>query len=334
MWYKVLTNDLHSAHGGEFDWSEYVGDPNKRTPIVSRVRICDRGYHATTDPMSWPVLGMRVFEAVVDGEPVETRDVKGVWPTMGLGPERPELVPSWWHDVEEFVSELSGIPWVTPQGDPDPKWRMFEPDAVRRAVWSPLYSPIWNVGRRRARHALQNIEMHAGRDRDAALTMAEDSLFSAVLDAIAEKSVAEFVPRDFGWTAAEDAQLWARALICSDLGIDQDCVDYLRSRMDVWRRGYAVLYDERGVLCVYNPVGPRTEGRRKCPFCGGQHTYMDRDQRYAVFVSCDTCGATGPRILLAEDDDLDDAEAQAWRAWNRRAFVAAGLGLQDSRKTT
>lgn len=131
MWYKVLTSGLKSAHGGAFDWTEYVGS-GKRTPRVDDVALCERGYHATTDPMRWPVVGMRVFEAVVDGPPVERWGDKGVWGTMGLGAEHPELVPDWWHDVEAFVAELPTIPWMQPQGEPDPSWWVFE---TRVAAW-------------------------------------------------------------------------------------------------------------------------------------------------------------------------------------------------------
>ena len=142
MWYKVLTSDLKSAHGGKFDWSEYVGQPDKRTPRIDNPEICRCGWHFTTAPMKWPVIGMRVFEAVTDGPPSASLKDKGVWPTGGLGSERPELVPDWWHDVEAFVAELPSWPWMQPQGDPDPSWEVL-----------PTIDEAWVAARSAARWA-------------------------------------------------------------------------------------------------------------------------------------------------------------------------------------
>jgi hypothetical protein len=219
MWYKVLTSGLKSAHGGAFDWTEYVGS-GKRTPRVDDVALCERGYHATTDPMRWPVVGMRVFEAVVDGPPVERNGDKGVWPTLGLGAEHPELVPDWWHDVEAFVAELPTIPWMQPQGAPDPSWWVFE---TRDAAW------------------------------DAAGDAAGDA--ARVATRVAAGDAAWVAPLDAGMDAGMDAALWALVLVCQGLPLAQHHIDHARARMDVWRRGYGLLGDWDGALYVYRSIG-------------------------------------------------------------------------------
>jgi hypothetical protein len=250
MWYKVLTSDLKSAHGGKFDWSEYVGQPDKRTPRIDNVAICERGYHFTTAPMKWPVIGMRVFEAATDGPPSASLKDKGVWPTGGLGSERPELVPSWWHDVEAFVAELPSWTWMQPQGDPDPSWEVFPTIdeawvAARSAArWAGRHGmAAWAAAWVAARDAACDAALVAARvaARDAAGAAAQRAAYGASCDA------ALVAARD----AAGDARLWSRVLVCDGLPLAQRHIDHARARMDVWRRGYGLLCDVDGVLYVY-----------------------------------------------------------------------------------
>ena len=246
MWYKVLTRDLYSAHGGDFDWFDYVGRPNKRAPHIRDVAICDRGYHATTDPMRWPVVGMRVFEAVVPGEPVETRDDKGVWPTMGIGAEHPELVPDWWHDVEAFVAELPRLPWLEPQGKPDPSWYVFDTyEMAQDAVSGKRRDIAWGKALDAAREAAR-VAMR-GAARNAAWKAAWGLL----------RGVVFLVSQQIARGAGLDAALWTSILVCKGLPLAQEHIDHARARMDVWRRGYGVLcdasdvYGVEGTLYVY-----------------------------------------------------------------------------------
>ncbi len=262
-WYKVLTSDLQSAHGGAFDWSGYVGQPTKRTPARKKVAICESGYHATIDPMRWAIVGMRVFEAVVDGDPIETQEDKGVWPTMGLGLERPELVPSWWHDVEAFVTELPTWPWMQPQGDPDPSWKVFPTSAeardaardaernAKRDVTLDVVDAVLD-----AKHCTAvNMACHASWDvagnvaRDLAWAAARDAARDAAGDAAWDEAwdVARAAICDASW----DAALWAQVLVCSGLPLAQRHIEHARARMEVWRRGYGLLGALDGVLYVY-----------------------------------------------------------------------------------
>jgi hypothetical protein len=221
-----------------------VGQPDKRTPTLKTVAVCESGYHATTDPMQWLVVGMRVFEAVVGGDPEETAYDKGVWHSMGLGPERPELVPDWWHDVEAFVAELPSWPWMQPQGDPDPSWEVFSTIdvawvAARSAARDAARDAAWDE----ARVAARNVARSAA--RDAACDAARDAAGDAGRDAV------WVAARDAAWAVSGDAGLWSQVLVCGGLPLDQRHIDHARARMDVWRRGYGLLCDVDGVLYVY-----------------------------------------------------------------------------------
>jgi len=274
-WYKVLTADLHSAHGGDFDWSEYVDHPEKRTPPMEDVSICERGYHATTEPMRWGIVGMRVFEVVVDGEPVDVSFDKGVWPTMGLGKECPELVPGWWHDVEDFVAELTSIPWLCPQGDPDPEWEVLGPlEAVRYVMPRPLIDESWYAVWKATRLATGDKalclmgDMTRSEACRAGAAIAYDAAWGAVWDVVwdtkwnVEISAAPYperLARDIAMHAANDASLWVRVLACTDPPLDQRHIDHARERMDIWRRGFWLLGYEHGIPYVCR--GP-SKGRR------------------------------------------------------------------------
>jgi len=259
VWYKVLTRDLRSTHGGDFDWSEYVGRPKKRAPRVRDVVICRRGYHATTDPMQWPVIGMRVFEAIVRGKPVAMRDGKGVWsvggdkgvwPTMGLGAERPELVPDWWHDVEDFVAELPELPRLRPRGEPDSSWRVFD---------------TWRVARDAARDAARNVAMDVA--RHTAWVAAEVAARDAGREEAQGIAQAVTLGEDLGRVgraarrARWDAALWVSILVCKGLPLKQKYIDDAKRRMEVWWRGYGLCCDIDGVLYVYRRLGDRGSAR-------------------------------------------------------------------------
>jgi len=267
VWYKVLTRDLHSAHGGGFDWSEYVSHPEKRAPRMENVRLCQRGYHATTEPMRWAIAGMRVFEVVVDDEPVDVLFDKGVWPTMGLGKECSELVPDWWHDVEDFIVELRTFPWLNPQGEPDPGWKMLGwLEAARYRATHPVYDAAWYAVWKATRRAMSDKALCATGDtaRSAAWSVAAEVADAAVWDVVwgakwnvelAAAPYKESMVRDVVIHATNDAELWARVLVCADLPLDQQHIDHARERMDIWRRGFWLLGYENGTPCVYRGPG-------------------------------------------------------------------------------
>jgi hypothetical protein len=72
-YYKILSADLKSMHGGNFDWSDYLPDgenPGKWTPEIEPV-LCESGWHVTPYPCMWIRRDSdRVFEVETAGDPV------------------------------------------------------------------------------------------------------------------------------------------------------------------------------------------------------------------------------------------------------------------------
>ena len=256
MMYKVLTADLKSGHGGKFDWTPYID--GKMTPVIDDVRMCERGYHITSDPMMWPLIGMRVFEVAQMGDG-QIGGNKSIVSWVQLGPERPDLVPAYWHNVEEFVASIRDVPWFKPQGEPDPTWRVFDTMAAARdAAEDAEWEALWNTARSAAMDAAEDAARAAARAEamDAAWdatwyavwAVAEDAARAAAEDTA--EDVAEDTAWDAVWDAARDAILYAVCVVC-DWQIDRSHIDYVKARWAVWQRGYGVLCDVAGVLYVY-----------------------------------------------------------------------------------
>lgn len=172
------------------------------------------------------------------GDKVLTNDLKGAH----------DGAPDWWRKVEAFVAELPSLPWLRPQGDPDPEWRVFETlDAAEAAARADAEDATQNVARATADAAAWNVAWGAARNAamDAAWNAARDAALGAAHDA------AGFA----AWDAAWDAVLWALVLVCDGLALDQRHIDHARARMDVWRRGYGLLCDVNGALYVYRGLG-------------------------------------------------------------------------------
>ena len=75
--YKVVSANLMSQDGGDFDWSDYApteNGPGKWTPEVDPA-ICKTGYHVTPYPCMWIQDGSRIFEVETKGDPVREYEV-------------------------------------------------------------------------------------------------------------------------------------------------------------------------------------------------------------------------------------------------------------------
>lgn len=69
-YYKVISADNKSCHGGDFDWTAYLPNgkkPGKWTPRIENVVACKKGYHVTEYWNMWYEAGCRIFECEVDG---------------------------------------------------------------------------------------------------------------------------------------------------------------------------------------------------------------------------------------------------------------------------
>jgi len=69
-YYKVISKDNKSCHGGDFDWTPYLpagSNPGKWTPEIKDIKECNRGYHVTQFWNMWYKEDCRIFECEVDG---------------------------------------------------------------------------------------------------------------------------------------------------------------------------------------------------------------------------------------------------------------------------
>jgi hypothetical protein len=69
-YYKVISKDNKSCHGGDFDWTPYLpkGDkPGKWTPEIKDIEECMTGYHVTRYWNMWYKEDCRIFECEVKG---------------------------------------------------------------------------------------------------------------------------------------------------------------------------------------------------------------------------------------------------------------------------
>ena len=143
--FKVLTRDGASAHGGSYAWDlpteeePGVWTPGAWTPAINNPLICQHGYHLTTDPMQWAVVGMRIFAAEADQpEPAAVENDKSVHRSVRLIAERADLIPEYWRKVEHFVTvEMPAVPWLSQTGPINPAWQHFTASAWMRPGLRP-----------------------------------------------------------------------------------------------------------------------------------------------------------------------------------------------------
>ena len=190
--------------------------------------LCFAGWHVTTDPTQWLRIGCRAWVAEARGLSVETAGNKRVAASIRLMREAPEVIPSWWREVEVFVASIAAAPWFGPQRAADPAWRVFETRAAARDA-------AWNAARDAARDA-------AG---DAAWAAARDAAWDAARNAARNAAGAA------AGAAAGDAALMAQVLVCDGLPLDPRHVAHARDRWSVWAAGYGLAGEMDGVLHVY-----------------------------------------------------------------------------------
>ena len=223
-YYKVL-KDNASCHGGTHEWSlPVMGEdgtitPGGWTPTITYPVICERGWHLTTKPMQWPVVGMAIYEA----EPAAihgTREDKIVTNRCRLLRPAPEMIPDWWHGVERFVTEeIPATPFFKPDGNPDPGWRLFT---------APTLAAACDAARAAARAAAGAAARAAA--WAAAGDAAGDAAWAAALYVITEH-------------------------VCKELPLAETHRAHARARWHVWQKGYCLLCDVAGVLYVYAKDG-------------------------------------------------------------------------------
>lgn len=120
--YKVL-KDGKSCNGGTMQWSlPENGTPGEWLRVEGDLKMCERGIHLTREPFRWWVWGADLYEADAPAI-VETRDDKVLVREARLLRLLPK--PDWLLRTERFVSdEIPSVPWLKPDGNPLPEWRM------------------------------------------------------------------------------------------------------------------------------------------------------------------------------------------------------------------
>ena len=79
-YWKVLSAEGKSCHGGTFQWSLPTWDkrkgwiPGDWTPAISDVKLCERGYHVCRDRDLVQWLHERIYACEVRGVIVEASD--------------------------------------------------------------------------------------------------------------------------------------------------------------------------------------------------------------------------------------------------------------------
>jgi len=232
-YYKVLRTNRASWHDKSFVWPLHkpvevkdVGPEGPCGPGLHLARSVDDGFRYARFPA-------RVFEVTPLG-PVLGEDRMKIRVAKAQLDE--EITLGWVRKVNAFIKSLKQIPWFEGAKPPRKTWRLFETqDAARDAI------------RNTVRNAARNAAWNAIGDtvRKIAISIARDIARDAVREAVWGTSV------DASWDAAWDAGLHAQMLVCDGLDLDPTHVRHTRARMDVWRRGYGLLCDIKGVLYVY-----------------------------------------------------------------------------------
>jgi hypothetical protein len=248
--YKVLGPDGRSIHGGKLTWSlpRQMPDgswiPGEWHEATGALELCRNGLHLTDERgvwRNWIKVGAVAWEAEARGDRVGTLTdyTERKIAVRECRLLRPMPQPDWWVATERFIrDDIPAVPWLQPDGNPDPSWRVFRADswaAARDAAWAAARDAAWAAARDAA--------------WDAAWAAARDAAGDAAGDAA----------RDAARAAA------AYALIhyaCRDLSISRQHRDHAAARWNVWQKGYALLCDVDGVLYVYagpprpTPVSP------------------------------------------------------------------------------
>lgn len=143
------------------------------------------------------------------------------------------------------LGKLKTWPWFKPDGKPRPEWKLFT-------------APTWADARKDAQRAARDEAQKAGKSttwnaallhvvRNAAWDAERDAAWNAARDAV--RNAANDAARYAAWDAEGDIAMAHAIETVPD--IDPAHLAHVRARVDVWRKGYALLCDVGGVLYVY-----------------------------------------------------------------------------------
>ncbi|HLH32022.1 MAG TPA: hypothetical protein VKY31_12540 [Terriglobia bacterium] len=169
--------------------------------------------------------------------------------------------------LEHFLEELRDTAYFQPDGNPDPEWllvlgktwtaaRIAVADAAKAAAkaavanagtesaWDAARTSAWNLARIAASDAGRNELWETAWDkaRDASREFVWAAARTEAPDA------AWAVPWDAAWHIADYAVI---CVVCGDLPVPEHHRHTIEKRMEVWRKGYALMAEVNGMLYVY-----------------------------------------------------------------------------------
>jgi hypothetical protein len=148
----------------------------------------------------------------------------------------------WLKPFDKFLASIPKIKWMKNGGKPLKAWKVFK-------TWDAAGAAAHAAARDAAGAAAGAAALAAACDaagaaaRDAAGAAAGAAAWAAARDA------AGAAARD----AACDAELMA-LMILAGTGLAKENMSHIKSRLDVWRKGYGLLCDVNGVLYVYESL--------------------------------------------------------------------------------
>jgi len=254
QYYKVLSADGLSIHGGDLQWSlptlkkDGTYKPGRWHTITGEVVVCRNGIHLTTEPGRWYTKDCVCYAAEGKGASDNEGDKTAFRSARLL---HPVAHPQWWIDALAFIATIPDVPFLKPDGNPLPEWKLFTAptlaaarDAARAAVRAATWDATWAAASAAARDAASAAAWAAASAaaRDAASAAARDAARDATWDAA----------WDATWAAARAAGLYNQVVnICADLKLDEKHIEHAKASWQVWQKGYCLLCDMNGVLYVY-----------------------------------------------------------------------------------
>jgi len=226
-YYKILVGGK-SCNGGALKWSlpkqkpDGSWKPGRWHRVKGDPEMCKHGIHVAKEPYrQWWTWGADVYR-VETGPIVAEEQDKAL--TMSCRLLSLEAKPAWLTNAEAFIASIKDVPFFKPDGQPRSDWNLFT-------------APTWDAARAAAGDAA----------RDAAWDAAWDAARAAARDAAG--AAAGAAAWDAAWAAAWDAALMTRVIVGELSGPH---AEHAKARWEVWQKGYALLCDVNGELCVYD----------------------------------------------------------------------------------
>jgi len=168
--------------------------------------------------------------------------------------------------LDQFIEQLKTIPYFQPDGDPDCEWllvlgktwraaRSAAADAAKAAAkvalagsknsaWDAARTAAWNAAKIAASDAERDAEWASA--WDAARGAAREAAWAAARSEAPDTAWAG--PWDAAWHAADYAAI---CIVWSDLLLQEEHLQNIERRLNVWRKGYALMAEVGGTFYVY-----------------------------------------------------------------------------------